>query len=136
MQDGNRRRRTVPNPVRNVLANWTAFLFSAAVGFVLAPFVVRSLGDGAYGAWVLLGSTVGYLGLLDLGIRGAVMRYVANLHAAADHREASHMASAALFMFSAPAALPNAACVVIAFATNRIVTVPDAAQHVADAVLH
>lgn len=125
----------MPSPVRNVIANWTAFVFSAVIGFVLAPFVVRSLGDATYGAWVLLGSTVGYLGLLDLGIRGAVMRYVANLHAAADHREASHMASAALLMFSAAGALAIAACVVIAFAINRIFTVPDELQHVAQAVV-
>lgn len=125
----------MPNPVRNVLANWTAFLFSAAVGFVLAPFVVRSLGDGAYGAWVLLGSTVGYLGLLDLGIRGAVMRYVANLHAAADHREASHMASAALFMFLIAGAIAIAACSVIAFGITRIFTVPAGLEHAMRAVV-
>jgi len=125
----------VPSPVRNVIANWTAFVFSAVVGFVLAPFIVRSLGDATYGVWVLLGSTVGYLGLLDLGIRGAVMRYVANLHAAADHREASRMASAALFMFSVAGALAITACVVVAFALTRLFTVPADLQHVAQAVV-
>jgi len=125
----------VPSPVRNVIANWTAFVFSAVVGFVLAPFIVRSLGDSAYGVWVLIGSTVGYLGLLDLGIRGAVMRYVANLHAGAEHREASHIASAALFMFSVAGAVAITACVVVAFGLTRLFTIPAELQNVAQAVV-
>jgi len=125
----------VPSPVRNVIANWTAFIFSAVVGFVLAPFIVRSLGDASYGVWVLIGSTVGYLGLLDLGIRGAVMRYVANLHAGAEHREASHIASAAFFMFSVAGAIAIIACVVIAFGLTRFFTIPADLHHVAQAVV-
>jgi O-antigen/teichoic acid export membrane protein len=125
----------VPSPVRNVIANWTAFVFSAVVGFVLSPFIVRSLGDAAYGAWVLIGSTVGYLGLLDLGIRGAVTRYVANLHAGTEHREASLMASAALFIFSIAGAVAIAACVVIALGITRLFAVPDHLQSVAQAVV-
>src|SRR5690606_40936810 len=123
------------NAVRNVIANWTAFVFSAVVGFVLSPFIVRSLGDAAYGAWVLIGSTVGYLGLLDLGIRGAVTRYVANLHAGTEHREASLMASAALFIFSIAGAVAIAACVVIALGITRLFAVPDHLQSVAQAVV-
>ncbi|MGH0034908.1 MAG: polysaccharide biosynthesis C-terminal domain-containing protein [Myxococcota bacterium] len=83
----------------NVAANYGSFLVSAVVGFFLSPFVVHSLGNDAYGAWVLLGSLVGYLGLLDLGVRGAVTRYVANHHAAARHDEAGRLVSAALFLF-------------------------------------
>jgi hypothetical protein len=38
---------------RNVLANWGGYIFAAGVNFVLSPFVVHSLGDNAYGIWVL-----------------------------------------------------------------------------------
>lgn len=83
----------------NVAANWGSFLVSAVIGFFLSPFVVHTLGNEAYGVWVLLGSVVGYLGMLDLGVRGAVTRYVANHHAAGRHDEASRILSASLFLF-------------------------------------
>jgi O-antigen/teichoic acid export membrane protein len=95
-------RSSAPNARRaisNVAANWGSFVVTAVIGFFLSPFVVHSLGDEAYGAWVLLGSVVGYLGMLDLGVRGAVTRYVAHHHATARHDEAGRLLSAALFLF-------------------------------------
>src|SRR5437870_2424255 len=86
--------------VRNVLSNWGAFVFAALVSFFLSPFLVRSLGDARYGVWVLLVSIVGYLGLLDLGVRGAVTRYVARFHAAREHDSANRVASTALAVFA------------------------------------
>lgn len=88
-----------PRATRNVVWNWSAFLFTAVVAFFLSPFVVRNLGDNAYGAWVLLGSLVGYMGLLDLGVRGAVTRYIAKFHAENNHRDASRLATSALIIF-------------------------------------
>ena len=63
--------------VRNVIANWAAFLIGTAITFVLSPFVVHHLGEVRYGLWTVTGSIVGYLGLLDLGIRVGVTRFVA-----------------------------------------------------------
>lgn len=93
-------RRPMPSLAGNVLWNWTALVFTVVVTFFLSPFVVRSLGSSKYGIWVLLGSLVGYLGLLDLGVRGAVTRYVAKLHAAGADEEASTLVSTALTIFA------------------------------------
>jgi len=87
------------SPFRNVLSNWIGFLVSACIAFLISPFVVRHLGNSAYGVWVLIGSLTGYLGLLDLGVRGAVTRYVSRFHALEDHKEASRVASSALMIF-------------------------------------
>ena len=84
----------------NVLWNWGAFVFNVAVTFVLSPYVVKSLGDTTYGLWVLLASLVGYLGLLDFGVRGAVTRYVARFHADGDDEKAGRLTSTALRIFS------------------------------------
>ena len=78
-----------PSILRSTVANWAAFAVAAVVSFLLSPFIVHRLGNSAYGTWVLLGSFVGYLGLLDLGVRGAVTRFVANQYAAGDHAAAS-----------------------------------------------
>src|SRR5215468_7962119 len=84
----------------SIVSNWLAFAVTAAVGFVLAPYMVSRLGDSQYGLWVLVGSLVGYLGLLDLGVRGAVTVYVARHHGTGDDRAASRIVSSALFLFA------------------------------------
>jgi len=84
---------------RNAVANWIAFLFTAIVGFFLSPFVVEHLGATRYGVWSLLAGLVGYLGLLDLGIRQAVNRYVAHHRAVGAHEESSSIVSAAIRLF-------------------------------------
>lgn len=84
----------------NVLWNWGTFAFTVATTFIISPFVVRSLGNTLYGLWVLLGSLVGYLGLLDFGVRGAVTRYVAKFHAEGDDVEAGRLTSTALRIFT------------------------------------
>jgi len=85
--------------MRNVLTNWAAFLVTSLVSFFLSPFVVHQLGDTSYGVWVLVGAMTGYLGLLDLGVRGAVTRYTANLATRQDHENASGIVSSGLGIF-------------------------------------
>ncbi len=89
-----------PGVLWSTVANWTSFAVNAVVSFLLSPFIVHRLGNSAYGTWVLLGSFVGYLGLLDFGVRGAVTRFVANQHAAGDHQSASTTVVAALRLFA------------------------------------
>ena len=74
-------------------------MFGAVVGFFLTSNVVNQLGPTQYGVWMLIAGLVGYSGLLDLGIRGAVNRYTARLYTAAEHRECSMTISAALRLF-------------------------------------
>lgn len=62
---------------RNVVTNLAAFGFGIAITFVLSPYIIKHLGDARYGAWTLIAEMLGYYGLLDLGIRGAVTFHVA-----------------------------------------------------------
>lgn len=117
--------------VRNVVAQWASFVIGVMINLVLSPFIVHSLGDGAYGAWVLLGSLVGYLGLLDLGTRGAVTRYVATYHAAHRHVDAGRIASTALVLFGGLGLLAIAASVLLALLVNHAFQVPTELAEVA-----
>lgn len=89
-------------PVRriaqNILSNWFALGITTVVGFFLSPFVVHSLGNLAYGVWVIIASLVSYMGLLDLGLRGAVTRFVSKGAAQGDHGEAGRAVSGALWI--------------------------------------
>ena len=61
---------------RNLTANWVAYFVNLAVMFLLSPFVVNTLGDVRYGVWSLLISLTGYFGLIDIGIRASLGRFI------------------------------------------------------------
>jgi len=103
-----------PAILRNIVANWGGFVFSVGIGFILAPYVVRHLGNIEYGVWSLVISLTGYLSLLDLGVRGAVTRYVARFHTKAEHQRSSQVASAAMAIFCATAVIVVALSVLLA----------------------
>jgi O-antigen/teichoic acid export membrane protein len=82
--------------ITGVFLNWTAFAVAAIVSFFLSPFLVHHLGNAMYGVWILANSSIAYMALLDLGLRGAVTHFVAKHHAVGSHREASSAVSVAL----------------------------------------
>src|SRR6202167_4740372 len=79
-----------------IAVNWMAFAISVIVSFFLSPFVVHHLGNAAYGVWVIANSSIAYMALLDLGMRGAVTHFVAKHQARGEHLESSRAVSVAL----------------------------------------
>ena len=51
-------------------------LFDIGIGFFMMPFLINGLGDKWYGLWLLIGSIMGFFGLLTIGLSGAVQRYL------------------------------------------------------------
>ncbi|NLT35688.1 MAG: hypothetical protein GXX83_07295 [Gaiellales bacterium] len=60
----------------NALMNVLAWAVSAIAAFVCVPVTVRGLGADAYGLIALIGALTGYLGLLDIGLNQALVRYL------------------------------------------------------------
>src|SRR5436189_5089174 len=83
---------------RSVVLNWIALVANVGVAFFLSPFIVHRLGNVAYGIWTLVNSMIAYMGLLDLGMRGAVTRFVSKHHARNEHSESSRAVSAAFWL--------------------------------------
>ena len=48
-----------------------------AVGLVYTPIMLRLLGQSEYGLYSLMGSLVGYLSVLDMGLGNTIVRYTA-----------------------------------------------------------
>jgi O-antigen/teichoic acid export membrane protein len=91
--------------LRNIFSNSAAYLVTAVIGFLLAPFVVHSLGNTGYGLWTLVLSFTGYFGLLDLGIRSSVGRFVARYLALDDHINVNRIVSTAFAMLTSGSVL-------------------------------
>jgi O-antigen/teichoic acid export membrane protein len=120
---------------RNAAANWLAFLFVAGVSFFLSPFVVHHLGNTAYGVWSLLVSVVGYLGLLDFGVRGAVTRYVAHHHAVGDNEGCSSIVSAGMVLFGLLGAVAILLSGVVALLLPSVFNIPESLVNDSQVVL-
>src|SRR6266850_782262 len=118
-------------PVRNVLSNWGGFLFSAVVSFFLGPYILGKLGATSYGIWALIGSLVGYFGLLDLGVRSAVTKFVASYHSAGNHAGASDVKSAALLAFTMAGLLAIVVALAISPFVERIFSIPPGSEQTA-----
>jgi O-antigen/teichoic acid export membrane protein len=84
--------------IRNVLSNWAGLVLNMAAAFFMSPFLVRNLGDVNYGLWVLIKSTTGYMGMLDGGVRMAVVKFVARADAQGD-QQISRIVSTAHFLY-------------------------------------
>lgn len=110
--------------VKNVLANWAAFVVGTAITFVLSPFIVHHLGDTRFGLWGLIASVVGYLGLLDLGIRVAVTRFVAFHEARGDRQALTRVVSTAMGLFVAGGLLASVLGVALAFVLPGAMHIP------------
>jgi O-antigen/teichoic acid export membrane protein len=84
--------------LRNILSTWVGYVVTLLVGFLLAPFVVHHLGNTGYGVWTLVSSLTGYFGILDLGLRQSVGRFVARHMALKDDDNVNRTVSNALAM--------------------------------------
>jgi len=116
---------------QNVLANWVALAVSTLVGLFLAPFIVHHLGNIAYGVWILVTSLTAYMSLLDLGLRGAVTRFVSKGKTQGNHEESSEAISAALWIRRWISVALVLSSLVFAAMFPRIFSVPSSLQHAA-----
>ncbi len=97
-----------PPPPRRRMATttkngvWTSgvFLANAVTMFFLSPFVVDHLGMASYGIWSLVMSLTGYFGFADLGVRPAVVYFVARHEAKGEHDEVNRFVNTAFVTFT------------------------------------
>ncbi len=121
--------------LKNVLMNWAAFLATIGIGFIMSPFLVNRLGDSVYGVWVLVGSLVGYLGLLDFGITPSTVKYVAEYRALNDQKAINRLITTSLAIYSVLGLIALVVSGVVAFYFNRIFDTPLSFQVAAAVVL-
>jgi len=90
------------------------------VAFFLTPFIVHSLGSTIYGIWSLLNSLVGHLGLIDLGIRGSVGRYINHYLARDDKDRVNEVITTSMLILTVVSLLIGGVAHIIAHNFDRI----------------
>ncbi len=80
----------------NSTSSMFLFLVNVAIAFVMSPIIVHSLGNRDYGIWEMLLSFCGYLGILELGLGPAIIRFVAKELALGNEEELNRIFNSAL----------------------------------------
>jgi len=112
----------------NIFSNWAALAIGMGAAFFVTPFVVHRLGNVAYGVWVLVVSLNSYMGLLDLGLRGAVTRYVSRGVTEQNRVESADAVSGALWIRLWMSAAIVISSLVFALVFTKIFQVPSELQ--------
>jgi len=88
-----------PSLKLNAVSNWGPLGVNFVIGFLLTPYLIAHLGKENYGIWVLVGSLLGYYGLLRLGVGAGIMRYVPFYIGGDDSRSTSEVVSTGMVIF-------------------------------------
>lgn len=74
-------------------------LLSNIGGLLVTPYIIRSLGDSEYGLYALIGSFVGYLSVLDLGLSNTIVRFVAQYRTENDKKAEENFIAVTLIIY-------------------------------------
>ncbi len=110
------------NLLRSSALRGVSFAVQALISLLMTPVIVHGLGERMYGFWTLVGTFVGYYGLMDMGVSSAVTRYVSRSFGQRDDGEANRVVSTAFALFSVVAVLVlgvTAAVSVLSFVVVR-----------------
>jgi O-antigen/teichoic acid export membrane protein len=93
--------------------------------FVLTPFILRNVGQSAYGLWAIFGSMSGYFMLFSGGMNTAVAKYTAE-YAATDQKEKlSQIVSTVLVSFILIDVIIIGFCIISMPFVHRLISIPE-----------
>lgn len=61
---------------KGALLSYASIFVTNITGLLLTPYIISSLGNSEYGVYVLVGSIISYLVVLDFGLNNAVVKYI------------------------------------------------------------
>jgi O-antigen/teichoic acid export membrane protein len=118
------RRRVLTGICSNLAAKATV----VGTWLVLTPFLLEQLGPSGYALWVLLTSIAWYGFLLDVGIGGAVVKYIAEHVARGERQAARELVASAVWVFTGLAVAALLLGALVAPVLPRILGVAPGAQ--------
>jgi O-antigen/teichoic acid export membrane protein len=109
-------------------ANWTGTFFSYLIALVATPIIVHSFGNTRYGIWSIAMSITGYYGILEIGIRTTVIKYIAEYAEKKDYKAINVLLNTSLSTYAYIIPLIALAITVLVVNVDRIFNI--APQHV------
>jgi O-antigen/teichoic acid export membrane protein len=119
----------------NAASSYANLILGLVLGLLVTRVLLRHLGAGGFGLWIVLINMVGYLGLLDAGVSTAAVQRVARLTAIGDAQGLADLLRTASTFFTVSGFLAVAVVVVVAPFVASIVNVGEVSTTVAGATL-
>lgn len=101
------------------------FLITVLITLVMSPFIIHSLGDRMYGFWTLIGTFMGYYGLLDFGLTSAANRFISQSIGRNDKDELSRVATTSFYLFWAIGLAALVLTAILAFVAGFFIDNPE-----------
>lgn len=73
--------------IKNAMSNGAGLVCEAVIAFSMLPYIIHRIGESAYGVWVFTIAISGYMGILNLGFRPTVNKYVSQYNATGDWKK-------------------------------------------------
>ena len=80
--------------------SYVNIILTVIVGLLYTPLMLRLLGQSEYGLYSLIGSVVGYLSVLDMGLGNTLVRYTAKNRVDGTTQREAEMNGLFLMMYS------------------------------------
>lgn len=82
------------------ILSYVNIIATIVIGLVYTPIMLRLLGQSEYGLYSLMGSLVGYLSVLDMGLGNTIVRYTAKNRADGTTETEAKLNGLFLFIYS------------------------------------
>lgn len=82
------------------LLSYVNIFITLVTGLIYTPILLRMLGQAEYGLYSLIGSLVGYLSILDLGLGNTIVRYTAKNRAIGDKNSEANLNGMFMALYS------------------------------------
>jgi O-antigen/teichoic acid export membrane protein len=110
---------------KGVISNWSYLILNIVVAFRMTPFVVHHLGNNAYGIWALVLQLTGYMGVVDVGLRSALVRFVSRFYARGEHDALNRLLNVTFKLYAAIAPVCFLVAIVLATIALPHMHIPD-----------
>ena len=120
---------------RNVVLIYGVYALTLASGLVVTPIIVAALGTEQFGIWALIGSILGFIGLLDLGLGPSLIRFAAEQRGREARHETSELASTALVIYVGLALVTLLLSFALAWLLPLVVDISDEYERAAQVAL-
>lgn len=86
----------INNTVFNIIGRFWGVLVSLA----LTPYIIHRIGVERFGVWAIIGSLIGYFGMLDFSIGSSFIKYISEFNALKEHKKVNQLINSGCLLYS------------------------------------
>lgn len=101
--------------VQNTSVNYLSTFINIAVGFVLFPFILHTIGNELYGVYLLIMALSGYLSLMEIGVGTTTVKYISQHLAKGEQKEINELLVNSLLFYTFVGIIIGAFLIICAF---------------------